>query len=220
MSGGLTFEPIEHVYSLDGRPLWRSVTGVLKAAGLIDFSHVPGPVLDAARVRGTTVHQAIAYHNEGDLAVDHFLATFPDYAPYFRAWLHFLEARRFDPRFVEYRVASRRYDLGGTIDALGFLDGQPAILDYATGDPADVAKDLQLAGYLVLAREWAVDDPQLAAFLAAHPAIRRYSVALRRDDTFALTPHTDPFDIRAFVTLVEAQRIVEARKPRRQAVAA
>jgi hypothetical protein len=216
---GLTFEPLEHVYRLDGRPVWRSVTGVLKAAGLIDFSAIPGPILDAARVRGTTVHQAIAYHNEGDLAVDHFRAAFPDYWPYVAAWLHFREARRFTPVLAEYRVASRRYDLAGTIDCLGILDGHAAILDFATGDPADVAKDLQTSGYLVLAREWAEEDPVLAAFVSAHPAIRRYGVALRNDETFAVSPYSDPADTRAFLTLVEAQRIVHARKPAR-AVAA
>lgn len=213
MAGGLTFDPVDHVYALDGRPLWRSVTGVLKAAGLIDFSHVPAAMLEAARQRGTTVHEAIALHNEGDLAVDHFVQTFPECAPYLRAWLHFRAARRFDPQFVEYRVASRQLDLGGTIDVLGFLDGLPVLLDYATGDPADVAKDLQTAGYLRLAREWADEDPALAAFLTAHPAIRRYGVELRRDESFALTPYTDPADTRAFLTLVEAQRIVAARRP-------
>jgi hypothetical protein len=220
MSTGLSFDADTHTYFLDGRAVPRSVTGVLKAAGLIDFSAIPGPILDAARRRGTVVHQAVHYFNERDLDLAQFETDFPAYMPYVTAWIKFTTQRSFVPVLCEYRVVSRRHEVAGTIDCLGLLDGVAVLLDFATGDPGDVAKDLQTAAYLALAFEWADEDPALAAFIRAYPAVRRYGVALRGDGSFALAPYLDPLDLRHFLTLVEAQRIVEARRRARSGVAA
>jgi hypothetical protein len=210
----LVFDPLLHRYALDGMPLARSVTGVLRDSGLVDFSHIPPTILDAARVRGTTVHQAVHYYNERDLDLAAFELDFPDYAPYLQAWLKFRSQRTFLPVLSEHRVASRRYQLAGTVDALGLLDGGAVLLDFATGDPAYCAKDLQTAAYLSLAREWADEDPLLAAFLERHPLVRRYAVRLRADATFTLEAYADPTDTRQFFTLVDALRIVDARRRR------
>jgi PD-(D/E)XK nuclease superfamily len=208
----LTFDASNHTYALDGRVVRRSVTGVLKHAGLIDFSAIPPDVLERARVRGTTVHQAIHYYNEHDLDLDAFKVDYPEYWPYVEAWITFCDRRDFVPVLCEHRVASRRYHLAGTIDCLGLLDGRAVLLDFATGDPAHAAKDLQTAAYALLAHEWAPEDPPLASFLARHRAIRRYGVRLRADATFALEAYADPADWRHFLALVEAQRIVDARQ--------
>jgi hypothetical protein len=210
----LTFAPATHTYDLDGVRV-PSVTGILKASSLIDFSRVPPSELDRARVRGTVVHQAIHYFNERDLDVDRFCAEFPDYAGYLRAWIAFTEERRFVPRFNEYRVASRRHQVAGTIDCLGVLDGHGALLDFATGRPEDVAKDLQTAAYHGLAREWADGghDPALDAFFAGHGlVVRRAAIALKRDGRFSVHAYADPSDWRTFTTLVEAQRIITTRR--------
>ena len=209
--GSLAFDAPSHTYTLDEQPVWRSVTGVLKAAGLVDFAGVPGGVLEAARTRGTIVHQAIHFYNERDLDLAAFGADFPDYAGYLEAWITFCQAREFQPVLNEHRVASRRLNLAGTIDCLGVLDGRAALIDFATGDPANVAKDLQTAGYLLLAREWAPEDPAIALFLEAHPVVSRYAVQLRADGRCSIEAYTDPTDTRSFLALVEAQRVVAAR---------
>lgn len=209
---GLTFEASTHTYTLDG-VVTPSVTGVLKP--LIDFSGIPDYTLEAARARGTIVHEAIAYHNEGTLNHMAFLADFPEYAGYLDGWLAFTAQRRFVPRVCECRVASRRLHVAGTLDVLGELDGEAVLLDYATGDPRSVSKDYQTAAYLGLALEWAQEpdgDPRLRAFFAMHALVRRYAVALRKDGTFQLHPYTDPSDFRKFLALVEAYRIVTARR--------
>ena len=211
---GLTFDGSTHTYILDGVVVPRSVTGVLKAAGLIDFSTVPPLVLERARVRGVTVHQAIQYDNEHDLDLDAFAADYPDLVPYVAAWRSFCAQRKFEAVLNEHRVASRRYHVAGTIDCLGLLDGVAVLLDFSTGDPAETCKSLQTAAYHLLAREWAADDPDLERFLARHPVVRRYAVRLRGDGSFALEPYADPGDAREFLALVEAQRIVDARRPR------
>jgi hypothetical protein len=216
----LTFEPSTHTYYLDGVAVPRSVTGILKAAGLIDFSHVPGPILDAARERGSVVHRAIHYYNERDLDLVEFFERFPDYAPYLRGWIDFRERRSFTPVLCEHRVASRRYAVAGTIDVLGLLDNHAWLLDFATGSPDDVSKDLQTAGYLLIAREWADEDPALDAFFAAHVVVKRAAVALRADGSYSVHAYADPLDTRHFLALVDAQRIVDARKESRYMVTA
>lgn len=208
----LTFDAEPHQYTLDGKPV-PSVTGILKASGLIDFSGIPWSTLEAARERGTLVHTAVHYYNEGDLNEDQFRATFPAYAPYLDAWIAFLKQRHFVPILNEHRIASRRLEIAGTLDCLGVLDGRGALVDFATGRPEDVAKDLQTSAYYALALEWAHDeDPALAEYFARYPHVDRMAVALRRDGTFRLDPYEDPSDFRKFRTLVEAQRIVTARR--------
>ena len=212
VSGLLTFDSTLHHYALDGVPIPRSVTGVLKTAGLIDFSGVPDGILERARLRGTRVHQAIHFFNDRDLDVAAFAEDFPECAPYLDAWITFCERRAFVPRLNEHRIVSRRYEVAGTLDCLGTLDGQAVLLDFATGDPADAAKDLQTAAYLLLAHEWASEDPALELFFAQHPVVRRFGVRLRADASFSLEGYADPSDARHFLTLVEAQRIVASRR--------
>jgi hypothetical protein len=211
MAAALQFDPPSHTYLLDGIGV-PSVTQILRASGLIDFSSVPPTVLERARVRGTVVHQAIHYFNERDLDVEQFCQQFPDYAGYLRAWISFTDRQHFVPKFSEYRVASRRHQVAGTIDCLGVLHSQGALLDFATGRPDDVSKDLQTAAYHGLAREWAAEDPALATFLALHPIVRRYAIALKADGTFSVHAYADASDWRTFTTLLDAQKIVMARR--------
>lgn len=211
---GLTFDEPLHRYTLDG-VIVPSVTGILKASGLIDFSGIPESILETARRRGTTVHQAIDYDNQRDLDREQFRLDFPDYVPYFEAWLAFVAEAHYVPVFNEGRIASRRLGVAGTFDTIGLLNGQAALIDYATGRPEDVSKDYQTAAYLGIVLDWSAEpecDPQLQAFLQRWPSIKRYAVALKRNGAFTLHPYSDPADYRKFLTLVEAQRIVTARR--------
>jgi hypothetical protein len=203
----LTFFAADHTYELDGVRV-PSVTGVLHRAGLINFDAVPPSILAAALERGRVVHQAIHFWNERDLDVAAFDRQFPECAPYLHGWITFTEQRRFVPVLNERRVASRRHQVAGTLDCLGTLDGTAVLLDFATGRPQDVCKQLQTAAYHALAVEWADEDEELAAFLSKHSVVRRFAVALRKDGTFRLEAYADPRDFRHFLTLVEAQRIV------------
>jgi hypothetical protein len=208
----LEFCQSSHVYTLDSQVV-PSVTGVLRASGIIDFSQAPSDMLAAALERGTVVHKALHYHAERDLDVSQFEADFPDYAGYLRSGLSFLGRRDVVPVLLEHRVASRKHRVAGTIDFLGEMSGHGALIDWATGDPRDSGKSLQTAAYHGLALEWASEDPQLAAFIARHKVVRRYSVRLKKDGSLPQpTPYTDPFDYSQFLTLVSARRIVEQHK--------
>lgn len=208
----LVFSAADHVYELDGVVV-PSVTGILSASGLIDFSHIPPSVRDAAMKRGSVVHQAIHYHNENDLDVAKFYADFPDYAPYLAGWIDFRQKRRFVPMLNEYRVASRRLQIGGTLDCLGVLDNAAALIDFKTGRPQDVSADLQTSGYLALAIEWANDDVPLAQFFAKYPFVRRYGVQLQKSGAFQIEAYERATDFRDFRCLVESYQIVARRKP-------
>jgi hypothetical protein len=207
----LTFDPDTHAYTLDGEPI-PSVTGILKASTLLDFSHIPAHWLERAQKRGRAVHQAIHYFNERDLDVQGFYTDHPAWAGYLRAWIGFCGQRGFVPVLNEYRIASRRLRVAGTLDCLGILDGTAVLLDFKSGRPEDVAANLQTAAYHGLALEWAAEDDTLAAFFRQHPIVKRYAVQIRKDATFRVEGYTDVTDFRKFKTLVEAQHIIAEHK--------
>lgn len=208
---GLTFESGPHVYRLDGRET-VSVTGVLKAMGLVKLGAVPAPILERARTRGQDVHQLLHYYNENDLDPD---SVDERYRGYLDAWMRFCRERGFRILLCERRIASRKHRVCGTLDALGIMDGYGVLLDFKTGSPDDVAADLQTAAYEGLARAWALDgeDPQLAAVLALNEfkRIRRMSVRLRKDGTFEIDPYYNPTDWTKFLTLAAAVNIARDR---------
>ena len=210
----LTFAPETHVYELEGVRV-PSVTGILKSAGLIDFSTIPSSILEAARMRGTVVHTALHYLNDDDLDLEQFYQEWPEFAGYVQAWVSFCAQRLFVPVLNEHRVASRRYQVAGTLDALGTLDGTAVLLDFATGRAVDACKHLQTAAYEGLAREWASEDPALAQFFGTHPFVKRYAVELKRDGSFKLEAYTAATDYREFLTLLGAQTIVSKYRGRR-----
>lgn len=210
---GLAFDEAAHAYTLDGERL-PSVTQVLHSSGLIDFSAVPEKVLAVALARGQAVHQAIHYFNEKDLDVAEFRRNFPPYAGYLNAWINFCEQRHFRALHNEHRLCSRRYGVAGTLDCLGLLDGTPCLADFKTGNPDDVAADLQTAAYEGMAREWSSEDLQLRDFfvqVGSRP-LQRIAVQLKRDGKFKVEVYKDPRDFSEFTALVTARRIVEARR--------
>jgi hypothetical protein len=215
---GLTFEEGPHEYRLDGVKV-PSVTGILSASGVVDFSQIPMDTRETALLRGTNVHRAIQFWNEHDLDFAQYAEDFPDYAGYVLGWITFCEQRHPEPWACEYRVASRTHRYAGTIDYLGVLDGEAVLLDFATGDPADAAKNLQTAGYLAAALEWRNEDGQeaLREFLEAHAYIKRYGVRLTATGGFSLHRYEAPTDFTEFLTLTNARRIVERYKGERAA---
>lgn len=206
---GLSFDPAGHRYLLDGQPT-ISVTGVLKWAGLIRLGGIPEAVLERARQRGSDVHALVQFDNDGDL---HEESIDDAYRGYVEAWRRFKRELSVEILLSEHRVASRRHRVCGTLDCLAILNGMGAVIDVKTGDPDDVAADLQTAAYVALAREWEHDDAPLAQQLAL-PAFRyiaRHAVRLRADGTFTVETYPDPTDFSKFQTLAAAYHIAEAR---------
>jgi len=216
MTSSLTFDAGPHTYTLDGMAV-RSVTGLLRKVGLINFDSIPPSILEAARLRGTTVHQAIHYFNEHDLDVLRFCREWPAYAGYLESWIRLMDSGRLQTVLCEQRVGCRTPRYVGTFDWLGLFDGQAALFDFATGDPNDAAKHLQTAGYVMALRSWANEpgEEALRAFVNAHPFIRRYSVRLHKGGSLP-TPqaYPDPKDFTAFRLIAETVNLVDQQKPK------
>lgn len=224
----LAFDREQHAYTLHGVRV-PSVTGILKAQGLIQLDHIPSFVLERARKRGSDVHALLHYFNEGDLdtgdvdpwdlsrldpvvlqamdlgSVDHA------YVGYIAGWQHFLRQRNFQILLCEHRIASRRHRVAGTLDCLGILDDEGALIDFKTGDPDDVAADLQTAAYLGISYEWSELDAKLKDILDTLKTIRRYSVRLRRDGKFTVERYDNPRDYTDFCTLTAAYHLAVER---------
>lgn len=203
----LLFDAARHEYFLDGVQL-PSTTQILRDAGLIRLDGIPPFILEAARKRGSAVHQLVHFFNEGDLD---WASVDPAYTGYLDAWRAFVEERQLQVLLCEYRLASRRHRTTGTLDLLCQIAGEGWLIDYKTGDPEDVAADLQTGSYFGMAMEWATEDAQLAGVLPRFPRWRRGAVRLRKDGRFVAHEYTDPRDYSRFQTLAAAWHIRNER---------
>lgn len=158
----LAFDAASHRYTLDGVPV-PSVTQVLKSTGYIRLDGVPPAVLERARDRGERVHKALHFLFDDDLdesSID------PEIAGYVQSARAYLETTVGEPLRAEMRVWSRRYYCAGMLDMLAFdRRAELFVADYKTGDPSDVAADLQLAAYQGFLLEMADEDADLSALL-------------------------------------------------------
>lgn len=156
----------DHIYTVDGVVV-PGVTDALQSVGFIDswwFSE------DATK-RGTHVHTATEYYDKGDLDMD---SVWPDYLPYVEAYIKFKKDTGFEPLEIEKRFYNERWNYAGTLDRIGRLAGIIALIDIKTGAHA-FWWPIQLAGYALGVR---VEYPKLA----------RYSLRLRSDGTYTLSP--------------------------------
>lgn len=200
---GLTFEPEEHVYRLNGRRVW-SVTQVMSRAGLgPDYDEVPRETLEAKGRIGTFVH-AVLHHEltgrdvdevrwaEAQLQRDEALRA----DGYLRAGRRFVEEMDLRVEWSEQRYVSRRWLYAGTVDVVGWspmLGATRGIFDWKTTATLHVeAVGAQTAGYRALHNECRAERPVQA----------RWAVQLREDGTWRLEPLTDPADEARFMAAV------------------
>jgi hypothetical protein len=141
------FDPATHAYTVDGVRV-PSVTQVLEAVGISDFSSVPADRLAYAQNLGTAVHQATEAFDQDDLDFASVAGTVVE--PYLEAWSKFRRDTGFTPRLIETRgVATVRGQLYGyCIDREGPLGpkAEPTVLDIKTGEPSRSWR-IQLAAY-------------------------------------------------------------------------
>src|SRR5262245_12733032 len=144
MTSGLQFDAASHTYTLDGEIL-PSVTQILQSAGLVDYSRVPRDVLQAAMDRGTRVHLACQFLDEGDL--DPASIGLSDMG-YVSAYEKFKRETGFVPELIEHRVHHSELRFAGTLDRVGTFSGghYRLLIDIKTGDPTPAAF-VQLAAY-------------------------------------------------------------------------
>jgi len=136
---------------------------------MIDYSMIPQNVLQAAAHRGTAVHKALHYYDDGELdesTID------PMILPYVEAGIRFYAESRFEVAHVEQRVVNLTHYYAGTLDRTGaFPDGSVAVLDWKTGILVP-GHGLQLAAYA-----GCMDHPR---------KYRRIAVQLKDDGTYRI----------------------------------
>lgn len=193
----IVFREEDHTYWVNGEQ-FLSVTTVLARVGLIDLSGVPCGILDAAQRRGTRVHRAAHYLTEGTLDWDSVVI---EERGYVEAAAKFLADARVDVLDQERRLAHLVHRYAGTADVIGWWNSGPAVLDYKTGDPDDVAADLQLAAYAEALR--ACPPLEWFDFTPATP-IARVSIRLFKDGRYLPEVYDRPENARDFTKFLAA----------------
>jgi hypothetical protein len=174
----LNFDPATHTYTLNGDAL-PSVTTILQAGGLIDFTGINPDVLQRAADFGKCVHQATALDDMGDLDEQ---SLDPAIKPYLEAWRSFRgvdDPIKFD--CIEQALFHPTYQFAGTPDRIS----GDVIIDIKTGSIVPPWTGLQLAAY---------------AILADLPTARRIAVQLKADGTYQIHKYKDRKDRGTFLS--------------------
>lgn len=200
----VTLDEATHTYThRDGfRP--PSVTQVLSFvppfAGR--FDHVDAERLDYARLRGSQVHRATHYYDEGDLDI---ATVDPVLMPYLLAWQKFRVETTFAPTIRETAVFHPVYGYAGMLDRIGTTpNGETVLLDIKTGD--SLMAGPQTAAYLEAWCSGHADD--LPARLRPR---HRWTVQLHDTGRYTITIHTDRRDFRVFLAALELYTYAHAK---------
>lgn len=196
----LTFHEESHSYFVDGLR-YPSVTQIIGAAGLVDYSHVPAVALETARQQGQATHRMIELDSAGTLDVD----ALPEWmGPVWKAWSAFKESSGFVPILNEYRAHHPTLRFAGTMDLVGEL---PKLKGWKGAALIDVKRSLfggpviglQTAAYAMLLES----DPGM-------PKInRRGALRIGNDGRFVLQPFDEASDRATFLALLTLNRFRE-----------
>ena len=179
------FDTSDHSYWL-GKTRLIGVSEAIQSAGLTDFSKIAPDVLEHARQRGTAVHQACHFMDEGDLD---WATVTPEIEPYVRAWERFKKETGVELLGIEKPLFHATLGFAGTPDRVVNLYPHKGIIDLKTYAP-DVVTGIQLAGYsyLELGQQSPLDAP------------KRWGLWLKDDGKYQLTEFTDRGDEAVFLS--------------------
>ena len=188
----LHFDPDTHTYTEDGKRL-PSVTEIIRFLQY-DTAKAADPYLkQAAADRGSRIHTYTVLVDFGDLPdeIDR------DCFGYVKAYISFL--RDYTPEWthIEHIASNPELGFAGTIDRVGTIDGNAAIVDIKTGTKLNKAYfDAQLTGYAHLLRlPWVPD---------------LYDLILSKDGTYRLLRGT--YDTDLFAACMQMHESIEKRK--------
>ena len=165
----ITFDQTTHTYTDEAGVRLPSVTQILKGAGLVDYSMYAGAEYAAAR--GTAVHIACQYWDEGDLDYDQLD---PELIGYVDAWVRFREDSGFIPELIEHRISCESPRYAGMLDRYGRVNSAEWLVDIKTGTPHP-ATAIQTAAY--------------AEALGKLGQCKRRAVYLRNNGMYSLEAH-------------------------------
>lgn len=197
----LQYDDATHTYTLDGIRL-KSVTQILREAGLTDYANVNPAVLQRSQDFGTAVHDMTYLYDRNDLdmeSLDHALVPLLD------AWKSFLCVSGWETAASEQLVYSRRYLYAGRYDRKGIYNGKLTILDIKTGMKSKATvktTGIQLAGYQIAHDELSKDGK----------VKQRMAVWLTGDGSFKTETYTDKCDQSRFLACLTVANIKEEIK--------
>lgn len=168
----LTFDEEHHKY-YDGDIELPSVTTITR---FCSYDSINGKGIDPFyRDRGTLIHALCADYDFTDelpqgTGVDGYLKAYADFKRDYRP--------KWD--YIEHMIGSVELGFAGTIDRIGYIDGQLAILDLKTSSKVNlVALTAQLTGYA-----WLIDKP-----------IMLYGLQLQKKGDYRLIPVQADYDL-------------------------
>lgn len=116
VSQPINFEPVDHVYTLNGRTL-PSVTQVMRFMSNELYEGIPPDVLAQAADRGTRAHEQIANIVRYD-----YTETDEDTQCYVDAYYRFMEQYKPEWLMSEWRTYHTKLMYAGTIDLIGYIE--------------------------------------------------------------------------------------------------
>jgi hypothetical protein len=179
----LTFDAETHTYRWNGE-LVPGVTSILRP--LCSFDFVKPDVLAAASAFGTAVHKTCELADLGTLDEE---ALDPELAPYLAQWRKFCADFGCEWEWIEAPFYHQAMRYAGTVDRIGTVKGQAAVLDIKTSASLYPSVGPQLAAY---ARAYAPDTGQY---------LKRFGLRLHADG-YELKPYTSPADWSVFCSLI------------------
>lgn len=122
----LIFLEEPHVYELDGEEL-PSVSEVTRFIARELYSDIPQHILDNAADRGTRVHKLTE-------SLDRYGSCEADEVelPYITAYVDFRKKHKIQWEKIEWSTYNPERKYAGTIDRMGMVDGEMAIVDLKT----------------------------------------------------------------------------------------
>ncbi len=193
MTSTLQFDETTHTYTVDGQSL-PSITTVIEACGLVDYSMLSQEDLAFYQDRGTALHQATWFLDEGDLDED---GVDKDTLPRLKAWRKFRRDLTFRTLLIEKRMYDPIYGFAGTPDrVVEFPDGRRGVIELKTG-AIQKAVALQTAAQVKLVRE------------KNETTLRRLAVHLKADGEYSVREfHTRdyPADLSVFLSALSVYK--------------
>lgn len=130
------FDSAAHRYFME--PSGEEIPGVTRAleeSKLVDWSMVPPHILAQAQERGTRVHDALHFLDDGELDLASLERAL---AGYVEAYEKFKRDTRFTPTLVEKFVFSPLYRWAGRLDRVGYFENKhgghdDAVVDFKSG---------------------------------------------------------------------------------------
>lgn len=186
------FEPVGHLYHDNAGMALDSVTTILKEElGLYQFSSQTAPI------RGTNVHKACHYHDEGDLNEKSLSG---EVLSYFEQYKKALAHYKIIVRANELMRYSPTYHFAGTLDKIVTIETSNGVLDIKTCKvfKTEPWHSWQTASYLeMVKKEFAANGL---------PLTKRWALYLT-PDSFHLVEHTGQRDFLEFIALMSARQI-------------